>query len=369
MELGAIANSPTSRFVDLVRRAGLNPRSDFRHADLSYADLRGEDLRNFDFSQANFEGALIAGAKFNKTVKSSAIASANSEVVAQIILVGKQSSIRFGFLAKQLGSNFCVSTIKSVDEHDDKYRNFSRNFLPDADRSQSISLSDVADMARHARVNMVACHLSKFEDMELLHQIFGSIKNSISSNVICIFIVHGAKEPEKLGDFIQKAALVSLKNSMVWCNGKSLGKMSDIQVGAGSGGIDLAVGELTHLLKMCGLDLPKIFDQKWPRFRHTKSEKKVGAIRLFRIDIDGDSIGGDHVDIANCAGRRVHVFATEGDSNLGKLSTMLEDLKPVAATVTAVPAAYSLGRAAMLVAEEDSTFWKIVDDARRADLS
>jgi hypothetical protein len=66
--LAGIMRSASENFVDLVRAAKLNPKIDFRNADLSGVDLRDADMSAFDLTGACLRGALIDGARFNKTV-------------------------------------------------------------------------------------------------------------------------------------------------------------------------------------------------------------------------------------------------------------------------------------------------------------
>lgn len=85
----ALAASDGQSFSALTALAGLNPRRDFRQADLSGVDLRGEDLRAFDFTNASFRGAQVLGARFNDTVKASQLQAAAATVRGLVVLVGQ----------------------------------------------------------------------------------------------------------------------------------------------------------------------------------------------------------------------------------------------------------------------------------------
>lgn len=66
-----ILESPSDRFDDLVRAAGLDPKKDLRFGDWQNLDFSDSDLRAFDFtgcnlSGANFNNALIEGAKLTR---------------------------------------------------------------------------------------------------------------------------------------------------------------------------------------------------------------------------------------------------------------------------------------------------------------
>ena len=66
--LAGLMRSSSENFADLVRAAKLNPKVDFRNADLSGVDLRDTDMSAFDLRGASLRGALIDGARFNRTV-------------------------------------------------------------------------------------------------------------------------------------------------------------------------------------------------------------------------------------------------------------------------------------------------------------
>jgi RNA polymerase sigma factor (sigma-70 family) len=87
----AVIGSPSDRFDELVRVAGLDPASDLRFGDWHGLDLSGADLRAFNFTGADltgirFDGALIAGAIFDQaTVERSSLSGAvdfNESLVA-----------------------------------------------------------------------------------------------------------------------------------------------------------------------------------------------------------------------------------------------------------------------------------------------
>lgn|GEM_PF-5028564 len=57
-------------FVALVAIAGLDPKRDFRAANLSGVNLRSQNLTSFDFRTARFDDADVTGAIFNDSVVS-----------------------------------------------------------------------------------------------------------------------------------------------------------------------------------------------------------------------------------------------------------------------------------------------------------
>jgi len=63
-------------FRRLVEISGLDPGSDFVHADFAGVDLSGEQLSEFNLSHARFDGAIIAGTVFNDTVQINRLAKA-----------------------------------------------------------------------------------------------------------------------------------------------------------------------------------------------------------------------------------------------------------------------------------------------------
>ena len=63
--LEAVIASPSSSFVELVKIAGLDPKTAFRYGDLRRCDLRREDLGGFNLTRADFTGANVAGTIFN----------------------------------------------------------------------------------------------------------------------------------------------------------------------------------------------------------------------------------------------------------------------------------------------------------------
>src|SRR4051794_17717534 len=68
----SIRHSEQKDFMTLARIAGLNPKSDFRHANLSGIDFGSADLKGFDFTGADLRGAdlryaSIDGAIFTDT--------------------------------------------------------------------------------------------------------------------------------------------------------------------------------------------------------------------------------------------------------------------------------------------------------------
>ncbi len=70
-QMKALARAKTQNFTELVRVLGLDPKKDFRLANLTGADFSGCDLRNYNFTGARllgctFKNALIAGAVFDQ---------------------------------------------------------------------------------------------------------------------------------------------------------------------------------------------------------------------------------------------------------------------------------------------------------------
>ena len=73
-----IENAKSDEFGDLVRIAGLDPKVDFRHADLSRLDFGCSNLSQFDFTGAdlrfaNFERSTVHGAIFDEAETEGAI--------------------------------------------------------------------------------------------------------------------------------------------------------------------------------------------------------------------------------------------------------------------------------------------------------
>lgn len=88
--LREIASSADTGFVALAKLAGLDPRRDFRFADLSGTDLRGEDLRGFDLTGANLDGARIMGTRLPGTVTKRQLRNAVRFGRAMAVLVGER---------------------------------------------------------------------------------------------------------------------------------------------------------------------------------------------------------------------------------------------------------------------------------------
>lgn len=55
-----VAAAERADFVELVSISGLDPKRDFRFANLRGVDLRGCDLREFDFRFADLSGAIVS---------------------------------------------------------------------------------------------------------------------------------------------------------------------------------------------------------------------------------------------------------------------------------------------------------------------
>jgi len=64
-QISAVMSSPSDNFIDIVKAAKLNPKTDFVDADLRGIDLSGLDLREFEFTGANLEGANTSGTTFS----------------------------------------------------------------------------------------------------------------------------------------------------------------------------------------------------------------------------------------------------------------------------------------------------------------
>src|SRR5689334_2501376 len=63
-----IRRSEEKDFMTLVRIAGLNPKSDFRYANLSGMDFGYADLRGFDFTGADLRGADLRSASIEGAI-------------------------------------------------------------------------------------------------------------------------------------------------------------------------------------------------------------------------------------------------------------------------------------------------------------
>jgi hypothetical protein len=104
--LAALIGAPTDDFVELVRVSGLDPKRDFRHADLSGADLRGADLTEFDLSHARLNGALLAGARLNETVHPEQMAQAVMTAPVICFFVGRACTDASKDILADLGPSF-----------------------------------------------------------------------------------------------------------------------------------------------------------------------------------------------------------------------------------------------------------------------
>jgi hypothetical protein len=72
--IARVLSATTANFEELVTISGLDPATDFRHANLSDIDFSGSNLDGFDFTGsifvgANFVNARIAGANFSRSVQ------------------------------------------------------------------------------------------------------------------------------------------------------------------------------------------------------------------------------------------------------------------------------------------------------------
>lgn len=104
----AVARAENVGFAELVRLAGLDPRHDFRHADLSGVDLRSQDLRAFDLSHAVLDGARILGAQFNRSVSQAQLRRAIRTARAMAVLVGEHLLSDEGVIEQRLGGEVYV---------------------------------------------------------------------------------------------------------------------------------------------------------------------------------------------------------------------------------------------------------------------
>jgi hypothetical protein len=102
-QVRAVARADNVGFSELVRLSGLNPRNDFRYADLSGVDLRGQDLRAFDLSHAVLDSARILGAQFNRTVSRTQLRRANRKARAMAVLVGEHLLADEAVIRQRLG--------------------------------------------------------------------------------------------------------------------------------------------------------------------------------------------------------------------------------------------------------------------------
>lgn len=64
--LATLRRARSKKFTELVSLTNLDPRSDFRYADLSNSDFRNQDLSDFDFSYSILSGSEFSGAIFNE---------------------------------------------------------------------------------------------------------------------------------------------------------------------------------------------------------------------------------------------------------------------------------------------------------------
>lgn len=72
--IARVLEAATPNFVELVTISGLDPASDFRHANLNGIDFADSNLSGFDFIGTSFDGATfvnskISGAKFSRSPK------------------------------------------------------------------------------------------------------------------------------------------------------------------------------------------------------------------------------------------------------------------------------------------------------------
>lgn len=109
-QLRNVASSKSDCFAELVELAGLDPKRDFRNADLSGADLRGQDLSAFDLSYANLTGALIVGAKFGASVSRRQKRTAVETARAMVLLVGDHILEDEAYISQTLGLDIFMPT-------------------------------------------------------------------------------------------------------------------------------------------------------------------------------------------------------------------------------------------------------------------
>ncbi|AYG66642.1 MULTISPECIES: pentapeptide repeat-containing protein [unclassified Rhizobium] len=63
--LHKLKKSRSQKFLALVELVELNPKIDFRYADLTNSDFRNQNLLEFDFSYSDMTGSEFGGATFN----------------------------------------------------------------------------------------------------------------------------------------------------------------------------------------------------------------------------------------------------------------------------------------------------------------
>ncbi|WP_395671208.1 pentapeptide repeat-containing protein [Phenylobacterium sp.] len=102
-QVRALAGADNPTFADAVRLSGLDPRYDFRHADLSGVDLRGQDLSAFDLSHAVLDYARVLGTRFNRTVSRKQLRRAIRTARAMAVLVGEHLLDDEALIAQRLG--------------------------------------------------------------------------------------------------------------------------------------------------------------------------------------------------------------------------------------------------------------------------
>jgi hypothetical protein len=127
------AADPDVGFAEKARRSGLDPRRDFRQANMTGADLRGQDLRGFDFRHANF-----GGAKLNQRQR----ASAERQGRAVAMFVGRQLEAAHGEFQAALTRSVVTppvlnAALRSVGREREQHYGAGGTFLSDGRRAVS----------------------------------------------------------------------------------------------------------------------------------------------------------------------------------------------------------------------------------------
>lgn len=133
----SLAAADAQTFTALAAVAGLNPRRDFRHADLSGVDLRNEDLRDYDFTNASFRGARILGAQFNDTVKRSQLKDAAATVRGLTLLIGEPLLSDMSRIGDVVAPHFAlphtlITAIRQVDADRERRQRESGAYIGDS---------------------------------------------------------------------------------------------------------------------------------------------------------------------------------------------------------------------------------------------
>lgn len=150
-ELAAIDGEAVG-FAEMVRRAGLDPKRDFRQANMSGADLRGQDLRGFDFRHATFDGAKILGASFDPKLTQRQRASATRDGRAISMFIGHQLEAAHGQFRAAMSRSIVTpalmnEALRNVGREREQHYGAGGVFLSDGRRAVSRLMSNAF---RHA---------------------------------------------------------------------------------------------------------------------------------------------------------------------------------------------------------------------------